>query len=730
MITDINEILTEWAFRTKSGIPNPKSMAHQILLDGIVKNYGWPEEARVELLNNLMEADKVYKSNWPGGKAPKGAKVKTGPKGGKYYIGNPETGEPAHIAKAAVKQVVKKTDAAKKKVDDAEKAVPETFRVSRKKKMERLISKAEGDIITDEVKEKIPEIINKMMGNKELTKEEQSLIQSHIKFVRTEGGRVDAYLALNEEKTWYPAVSNKINILEDKTAPDVVLDWIDNLDTKYPWAFVGNSSEGVISKKQLVPNKITSKRKIAKITPHKDGSIDFKGRPMKPIKQPNPVILVDAIRKNNPDMSKDDVEKRANIVSLQIERYNSQIEDLKMKGDLEYVDYGPVQTQKDRSKTSKNIISASEKRIKDLLDKADRTNDPSNQKVFATLSKLKKLNSKNLETDENARKEYLETLNQLTVDMGNSVDLKDAAADFAEMKVALEKLSQGYAVYIPASEVFKISDILIINPIDTSELKLGNVKDLSNSLKFLNVALEFVGGESVKYKGGGGGISDDKIKYSVYRNKETRKKLYALTGVADKDYPEAQKGVYDFMYPSRKRSKKDGYPPTADALASRKEISDDTKAWAKQNGIMNEEEIESVDNYAEDRGNVLYEKFIKFGVGKNCGWSDDDHKNYKEALKQYLREMKMMEIINNNDLKYTKFANSDQKVGLKNGKPATAHSEELDGIIKPCYMKFKDDPGFSFSKDTSNNNCITATPTNRNPSEIKGKKTKPYKRKQ
>ena len=57
MITSINEILAEWAFRTKSGIPNPKSMAHQILLEGILKNYGWSVEARAELLNNLVEAN-------------------------------------------------------------------------------------------------------------------------------------------------------------------------------------------------------------------------------------------------------------------------------------------------------------------------------------------------------------------------------------------------------------------------------------------------------------------------------------------------------------------------------------------------------------------------------------------------------------------------------------------------------------------------------------------------
>ena len=41
------------------------------------------------------KTDKVYQSSWPDGKAPEGAKVMTGTKGGKYYIGDPDTGEPA-----------------------------------------------------------------------------------------------------------------------------------------------------------------------------------------------------------------------------------------------------------------------------------------------------------------------------------------------------------------------------------------------------------------------------------------------------------------------------------------------------------------------------------------------------------------------------------------------------------------------------------------------------------
>lgn len=94
MITDLNQILVEWAYRTNDGKPDVKSNAKLLTLEGVLKDFGWSREARAELLSTLMEADKVYKPNWPGGKAPKGAKVKTGPRGGEYYMGNPETGEP------------------------------------------------------------------------------------------------------------------------------------------------------------------------------------------------------------------------------------------------------------------------------------------------------------------------------------------------------------------------------------------------------------------------------------------------------------------------------------------------------------------------------------------------------------------------------------------------------------------------------------------------------------
>ena len=55
MITDLNKIINEWAFRTHNGKPNPQSMAHQILLEGVLKDFGWSFEQRDELLYTLME---------------------------------------------------------------------------------------------------------------------------------------------------------------------------------------------------------------------------------------------------------------------------------------------------------------------------------------------------------------------------------------------------------------------------------------------------------------------------------------------------------------------------------------------------------------------------------------------------------------------------------------------------------------------------------------------------
>ena len=55
MITDLNEILVEWAYRTNDGQPDVKNSAKLLTLESVLKDFGWGREARAELLYALME---------------------------------------------------------------------------------------------------------------------------------------------------------------------------------------------------------------------------------------------------------------------------------------------------------------------------------------------------------------------------------------------------------------------------------------------------------------------------------------------------------------------------------------------------------------------------------------------------------------------------------------------------------------------------------------------------
>ena len=56
MITDLNQILVEWSYRTSDGKPDVNNSAKLILLEKVLDDFGWSREARAELLGTLMEA--------------------------------------------------------------------------------------------------------------------------------------------------------------------------------------------------------------------------------------------------------------------------------------------------------------------------------------------------------------------------------------------------------------------------------------------------------------------------------------------------------------------------------------------------------------------------------------------------------------------------------------------------------------------------------------------------
>ena len=121
MITDLNEILVEWSYRTSDGKPDVKNNAKLIILETVLKDFGWSREARAELLNTLMEVDIVRK------KQPDGSM------GSSYTVQkhNPEKGQVLVTKNASDDDVAKVT---KGKVDKEKDKGEEKPKVDKKNK--------------------------------------------------------------------------------------------------------------------------------------------------------------------------------------------------------------------------------------------------------------------------------------------------------------------------------------------------------------------------------------------------------------------------------------------------------------------------------------------------------------------------------------------------------------------------------------------------------------------
>ena len=66
MITDLNKILVEWAYRTSDGKPDVKNSAKLLVLESVLNDFGWSREARAELLNTLIKEDDIVKNKETG----------------------------------------------------------------------------------------------------------------------------------------------------------------------------------------------------------------------------------------------------------------------------------------------------------------------------------------------------------------------------------------------------------------------------------------------------------------------------------------------------------------------------------------------------------------------------------------------------------------------------------------------------------------------------------------
>ena len=150
-----DKILKDFSHKCKGGAPNLKNPTHlQFLRESLIK-FGWTENATNEFIGNLRE--KVSKVYLKGKKAPAGAEVQTGPRGGQYYMGNPETGEPAKPSgkKPKVKKLTKTQQAERDRID--------ALKID-KKLSDAKTPQEEGEVVTEIVDNEHQEILDGNYG--------------------------------------------------------------------------------------------------------------------------------------------------------------------------------------------------------------------------------------------------------------------------------------------------------------------------------------------------------------------------------------------------------------------------------------------------------------------------------------------------------------------------------------------------------------------------------------
>ena len=150
MITDLNKILVEWSYRTSDGRPDAKNSAKLLVLENVLKDFGWSKEARAELLSTLMEAnaDVVEPTLAKAREKAKLGQTYSSPRSKKVYTRGKEEEEGEDSKEDEKTKETKKTtyDKVANNIDSIAQTTPEN-----KKKIKSLMDKAlSGKKLEDE----------------------------------------------------------------------------------------------------------------------------------------------------------------------------------------------------------------------------------------------------------------------------------------------------------------------------------------------------------------------------------------------------------------------------------------------------------------------------------------------------------------------------------------------------------------------------------------------------
>jgi hypothetical protein len=620
-------------------------------------------------------------------------------KGGSFnfkdsYLNNSKAGKP----EKAQEDLEKRRQKALSQIDKAAEYnsdKPGVFRLETEEGSGKFI-----EIKTEDVKI----AINKLFNGEKLSANDKKILNLTTKIVTNpENGDVKLYFA-KKIAGRHPQQGYESVLMAEKNIPmgDAFREYAIENGLK-----VGKSGEGAFGKKQINPNKVAKGGnpkepiKNLKVKSDKNG-IEVNGQRFnyKPIPTKSELNkLREKLLKKG--LSSKEADERIRILVNTRKKENQVLATIaevasKSGGEIPYCNFGDVFTPEGRKATITNVITGVTKMFTDGLNNHQNTfntenllEKPENKKVFDTLKRLEKISkSSNLETDKEAQLAFKKELDQLLIDMAESVDFKDSVADFAEMVVGLGSLAEGKRVMFPSSENFQTADIIILPSGESiSDADLVNV-----SIE----ELDLTGGVSIKSDGGGGSALKNRIELTEYKNPKTKGKLLNALN------------TYQTAYGNQQDVKEE-------ELVKGEAIIEDLFKHGIEMGCFTKQDIQKIKKIGEKQGQS---EIKTAGDAGNCGGKENQKRLHRAMILQH-QQMQLTCIISNCDTDWTGYSNVNKKYSKKKGKVVKVTDDIADGVKKPCYSNPHHNPGYTKSVDK--NGCVSLTPSNQNPAHIVSK---------
>jgi hypothetical protein len=638
MITSINEILTEWAFRTKDGLPNPKSMAHQILLEGILKNYGWSVEARAELLNNLVEAnaDVVEPTLAKARKKADKGQTYSSPRSKKVYTRGKEEEEGEDSEKgnsvSGIEMPDLDLDMKGEKIGD--------ILAQNKEIVYPLIQKTAGkveELLKDGKKEEAKILAQTLVDKYQLTKP-----------IYLQPGKANkAKIYVGSKHRYATGVKN-----EGSVGQKQIVDIFKKAGVKIP------PKPGGISRTAVAPNEVHSKRKVGTVkTNMKDGKIVSKE-------------VTIGERKFTIKADPEDPLSQKKLETLP-------------DGEVEFCDINSAHTDEGRTEC---IVNASNNMI-DMFNKIENElTDDFNLEIASNVKRgLKELqrleNEKNQAATTGGREELQKKFDQVCLDTMAATKVKNPngvneftnmTAYMAETFEAMSLLNKGIETYIPSSGNFKTSDVL-------SLMGGGQIKSTVTSVdgRHADDGVLYIKGTSVKFAGGGASQMPNKNENSNYKDndvditvngKERKGTLDVLNGLTDyysqlfPESDEAQESISDDelkkMYDDNLNALYEYYPEFRDSKVLEDVMGRAKSAASGQLKRLNAEKMKKSEGIDSSQKRMEFYHFNQ--------WVATMVYNHPER-----------------GMKTQSYSNSDYVVGKRGGKPYVkrVHSNGTDSVV-------------------------------------------------